>query len=116
MSDAELQDKCVDCAYLHARPAAQISERCSGNVVFAVWLKQCERRKSLDDLTACFCARKTLQQFLQDDARGDDHVGSGQSVLECLYLGRFNLDIPSEGKRPDARVNEERHLRDRSAL
>lgn len=42
MSDAELPDECVDCAYLHVRPAAQISEPCSGNVVFAVWLNQCE--------------------------------------------------------------------------
>ena len=114
--DAELPDECVDGTDLHTCPTAQIPEPCGGNVVLAIGLDQCQRGKSLDDLAACFCARKSLQQFLQDDACGDDKVCSGQSVLECLYLWQFNLDIPSESERPDARVDEERHLRDRSAL
>ena len=66
-------------------------------MVLAVWLKQCECGKSLDYLAACFGARKTLEQFLQDDACSYDNLCSGQRVLECLYLRRFNLDIPSEG-------------------
>lgn len=40
--DAELPDQRVDGAYLYTRPTAQISEPCGGNMVLAVWLKQCE--------------------------------------------------------------------------
>jgi hypothetical protein len=114
--DTELCDERVDSANLHTRSAALVPEvRCS-NVVFAVWLNQCERREPLDNLFACLGAREALQDFLQDEACGYDCICSGQSILERLDLMYFNLGIAPEGERPGARVNQERHFRERSAL
>jgi len=116
VADAEMRDERVDRPDLHAGPSARVSDACRANMVFAVWLDQCERREPLDDLRACLGARKALEQLLQDEACCHDDVGSGKRFLECLHLRFFNLDIASEGERPDARIDEERHLRERSAL
>ena len=62
--DAELRDERVDCANLNAGSPAGVSEACRSNMVFAVWLDQCERREALDYLLACLGARKALEEFL----------------------------------------------------
>jgi hypothetical protein len=116
VSDAQLRDQRVDCANLHARSTAQIPEMGRGNMVPSVWLYQCQRRETLDDFCACLGAREALEKFLQHQPRGDDDVGASEGFLEGLNLGHFNLDIASECQRPDARIDEKRHLRERSAL
>lgn len=74
-------------------------------MVLAVWLDQCERREALDYLFACSGAREALKEFLQDEARSNDHVCPGECFLERLDLMSFNLDIASERERPDARID-----------
>ena len=114
--DAELGDERIDCADLHPRPAACVSKACRGDMVITVWLDQCERGEALHDLLARPGTREALQQFLQDQSGGDDDVRTGERLSECPHLGFFNLDIASERQRPDARIDQERHLRERSAL
>lgn len=114
--DAELRDERVDGAHLHARPAASVSQGCGIDMVLAVWLDQCERTQTLDDLPAGLRAREALQEFLQDQARGDDDIGTAQCILERLHMRFLDLDIASERQRPDACIDQQRHLRERSAL
>ena len=85
-------------------------------MVLAIGLKQREGSETLDDLAACLSAGEASQQFLQDDAGRDDDVGARQRLLERMYFRYLTRDVPSERERPDARVDEQRHLRDRSAL
>ena len=85
-------------------------------MVFAVRLNQCQRREPLYDLFACLGTRKALKKLLQYKTSRDDNVCAGERILQRLYLGFFNFDVTSEGKRPDARINQKRHFRERSAL
>jgi hypothetical protein len=57
-----------------------------------------------------------LEKFLQDKPHGDGDVDSSERFLEGQHFRFFNLDIASERERPDARIDEERHLRERSVL
>ena len=114
--DTKLCDKCVDRSNLHARSAAQVPEVGRGNMILTIWLDQGERREGLDNLLACLRVREALQEFLQDQARGHDHPCPGQGFLEHVDLMPVNFGIAPEGERPDARIDQERHLRERSTL
>ena len=85
-------------------------------MVLAVRLDQCERGESFDDLRVCPGSCEALKQFLQDQAGCDDDIASGESVFECLDLRFYSLNISPECERPDAGIDEESHLRERSAL
>lgn len=85
-------------------------------MVFAVRLNECEGCEAGDDLRSGLGWTEALQQFLQDEARRDDHTRAGECVLEG---GNFRLGcrrIPAQRQGPDACVDEQGHLRDRSAL
>lgn len=116
MPDAELRNQRIDRADLDTRPAACVSDASRSNMVFSVRLNQCQRREPLHDLITCFRTREALKKFLQHKTGGDHNVCATKCVLQCQYRWLFNLDVTSEGKRPDARIDQERHLRDRSAL
>jgi hypothetical protein len=85
-------------------------------MVLAIRLKQSQRRKPLYDLFACLGSCKALKKFLQDKTSRHNNVGASKRILQRLHLGCFNFNVTSEGKRPDARINQERHFRERSAL
>ena len=85
-------------------------------MVLTVRLYQCERGESLDDLRFCPRSCEALKQFLQDQAGGDDDIASSESFFEYLDLRFFSCNISPECERPDAGINEEGHLRERSAL
>ena len=114
--DAKLSDDSVDGADLYARSPTGVSQARCGNVVFAVWLDQCERGEALDDLLACLRARETLKKFLQYQTGGHDDIAAGKRLLQRLHLGFFNLNIASQRERPNARIDKQRHFRERSVL
>ena len=116
MPDAELGDDRVDCANLHAGSAACVSQGGCGDMVLPVRLDQGERGESFDDLRVGPGSCEALKQFLQDQAGGDDDIASGESLFERLDLRFFSLDISPECERPDAGIDKEGHLRERSAL
>ena len=116
MPDAELRNQRIDCSDLHTRPATGISQSCRSHIVFAVRLNQCQRRKPLDDLLTGLGTGEALKQFLQHKTGRDHNICTSKRILQRLYLGLFNLNVTSEGKRPDAGIDEERHFRERSDL
>lgn len=85
-------------------------------MVLTVRLYQCERGESFDDLRVCPGSCEALEQFLQDEAGGNNAIATGESLFERLDFRFFSLDISPECERPDAGINEEGHLRERSAL
>ena len=85
-------------------------------MVLTVRLYQCEGGESFDYLLVCPGSCEALKQFLQDQAGCDDDIASGESLFESLDLRFFSLNISPECERPDTGINEEGHLRERSAL
>ena len=116
MSYAQLCEHRVDRPDLYPRSSANVPEFCCGDVVCAIWLQQWQCGKALDDLDTRFRARKSLEQLLQDQTRGDDDIGSEQGVLQFLNFWLSPRGVAAQRERPDARIDEESHLRERSAL
>lgn len=116
MPDAKLRNQSVDCSDLYTRSATHVSHTCRCRMVFAIRLKQSQRSKSLYDLFACLGSCKALKKFLQYKTSRHNDVGASKRILQRLHLGFFNFNFTPEGKRPDARINQERHFRERSAL
>lgn len=116
MPDAELRNQGIDGAELDTCPATGVSHTGRSHMVFPVRLNQCQRGEPLHDLIACLGTCEALKQFLQHQAGGDDNLRASKCFLQRLHFGFFNLDVTPEGKRPDAGIDQERHLRDRSAL
>ena len=116
MPDAQLGKQRIDGTHLDSGSAASVSQRRGANMDFAVWLEKWNCGKALDDLCARLWPREPLQQFLQDQPGGHHEVGAQQRVLELLHLGLGCADVPSKCEGPDARVDEEGHVRERSAL
>ena len=116
MAQTELGNECGDGSHLHADPAACILELCSGNVIFSSRLDQRQRGESLDDLCAGLRAGKSLKQFLQDKPRHDHDICPQQCFFQVLNFRLRSVGILAKGQRPDARIDEECHERDRSAL
>ena len=85
-------------------------------MVITIRLDQRECREALHYLLACLGTREALKQFLQHQPGGDDDIRAGERLLQCPHLRFVDLSIASECERPDARIDKERHLRERSAL
>ena len=116
MTDAELCEQGVDGADLHAGATASIAQFRGIDVILPVWSEERQGREPADDVVARTWAGKPLQQFLQDQPRGDDGFAALKGVAQREHCrGGRNL-IATEGERPDAGIDEQCHRRERSAL
>ena len=70
----------------------------------------------LEDLPSGTSTGKSLQQLLQDEPSRQDRVPTFKRTVQGSHLWRRRGVITTEGKRPDAGIDEQAHLRDRSAL
>lgn len=116
VTNAELRENGVDRADLHAGSTTPISEFRSLNVIPAVRLKERKCLEPLDDDTARPRTGEPLQQFLQDHAGRQDRMASFERNAQRLYLRHRRVPIAPKGQRPDARIDEQTHRRERSAL
>ena len=116
VANAELRDHGIDRADLQAGAAAAIAQFRSIDVILPVRSQQRKRRKTVNDVLSRLRAGKSLQQFLQDETRDYDSFSTFQRVTQYANLrGGRNL-VAAERERPDARIDEQRHRRERSAL
>ena len=116
MSYAHLREQGIDGADLDARSTAGVAEFSGSDMILTLRLKQRKRRESFDDQGACLGAGEALQEFLQDKACRYDDVCPQERLFELMDLRLRCKGVPSERKRPNACVDKERHVRDRSAL
>ena len=116
MPDTQLSNESIDCSQLDTALPTGVSQVSRRNMVFSVWLDQCERGEARDDLGPGPWRDETLQQFLKDDSRGDYDFRTCKSVFQRGDFWFNARHIPPQSQRPDAGVNEQRHFRDRSAL
>jgi hypothetical protein len=98
VSATELDEHRVDGSDLGTVAAAGVAQLGGFDVIFAVRLQEYERGEALDQRAPCLGAGKTLQQFLQHEASGEDLVCSVESVLQRFRFRGGNLGVPTEGQ------------------
>lgn len=59
---------------------------------------------------------EALKQFLQNEPSSHDNLVTLEGVTQRAHLRGAGILVAPESKRPDAGVDEQHHLRDRSAL
>ena len=116
VADAELREHGVDRADLQAGPATTISQVRGIDVILPVRGQKRQGGEPVDDVFARPRAGESLQQFLQNQPRGQDSVATFEGIAQRPHLwGRCGL-VAAECKRPDTRIDEQAHERERSAL
>jgi hypothetical protein len=63
-----LREERVDRSDLKAATAALVAKVCSGDVVFALWHDERQRREPIEDLCSRFRAAEPLKNFLKDQS------------------------------------------------
>lgn len=114
--NAKLDQKRINGADLHASTATAVAQFRRSDVIVAVRLQYGQRSETLDDLSPRFGAGEPLQQFLQDQSGGDHDITAEQRFLERMDFGFSCRSIAAQRQRPDAGINEQSHLRERSDL
>ena len=116
VSDTEAGEQRVHGAKLNARPAAAVANLGRFHVRVSVRTHERDDREALEDGVVGASAAEALKQLLQNEARRGHGLASEESLLEAPKLVGLIVVIPSQGERPDARVDEEIQGRERSAL
>ncbi len=80
MANAKLRDHGVYRADLQAGTAASIAQLRSVDVILPVRSQERQRRKAVNDVFSCLGARKSLQQFLQDETCDYDRFTAFERV------------------------------------
>ena len=114
--NAQLREQRVDRADLHPGAAASITQFSGVDVILPIGNEERERSESRDDVAARPGTGKSLQQFLKHQARAYNDLSSFESPAQSLHLGSGCIPVAPQGERPDARIDEQRHRRERSAL
>ncbi len=113
---AQLAQQRVDGPDLNPRPPANVADIRSINIVLPIRHQERQGSKSPHDVLAGTRASKALQQFLQHEASSDKRVTAVDRGSKCQHLGAGNRSVPAKGERPNAGVDEQSNLRERSAL
>ena len=114
--DAELCEQRVDGTDLHTGPTTAVAQLRGSDVIFPVRAEERQSPEPVNDVLTRAGSGKTLQQFLQDQPRGHDRFAAFESAAQRIDLWDGGDLIATKRERPDARIDEERHRRDRSAL
>jgi len=116
MTDGELRDERVDRAELNAGLPAGVPHLRTSDVVVAVGLHEGHARESLDDLRTSSVRHETLKDLLQDQTGRDDDVIASECADKLIDRRDVLWTVASKRERPDARIDEKAHPRERSAL
>lgn len=116
MPDAELGEQGVDRPDLQTTAAAGRAQAGGGDVVIAVGDEQRQGGEPARDPLAVARAVEPLEQLLQHEPGRDHQLARPQGVSERSDLGHVGRVVSPQGERPDARVDEQRQARERSAV
>src|ERR1035438_10819422 len=78
--------------------------------------KEREGRKPVDNVLTRTRTGEPLQQFLQNQSSGHNGFATFEGATQRPYLWTIGRLVATEGERPDAGIDEQRHRRERSAL
>ena len=74
--DAQLGKQGVKSAYLQAGATASVAQIGSFNVVWSLWIEKRQSRKPFDDILAGAWSGESLQEFLENQASGDNRFAA----------------------------------------
>lgn len=114
--DAELSKESVDGADLDAPAPACRANVGSSDVVVAIRHEQRESGESVDDPFAGPGAAEALEQLLEDEPGRHDLLSVFERPGESVDGGKRRRPVAPKRERPDARLDEQRQARERSAL
>ena len=115
-SDGQVGDEGIDRADLNTSGTQRVAHARRSDVIFARGREVLQRSEHLDDLRPGSFRDDALEQFLQDQPGGGDDLTTGERIAQRPDLGHIRRSVPAQRERPDARVDEQAHPRERSAL
>jgi hypothetical protein len=114
--DTKLREDGIDCPDLNACSPAAVSQCRSLNMILAIRHDERHRGETVQNLCVGFWARETLEQLLEDQTRGEEHLACLKSADECLHFLGWRGRVAPVSERPNASIDEEAQSRLRSAL
>ena len=87
VADTKLREQGVYGADLNARATALVAQFGGPDVVLPIWIEKWQRTKSSDFFLARARPGESLQQFLQNQAGGDDGVAVFERLAQRKDLG-----------------------------
>jgi hypothetical protein len=115
-SDGQMGNEGIDCADLNTCGTQRVAHASRCDMIFARGREVLQRREHLDDLRPGSFGDDALEQFLQDHPGGGDDLTTSERIPQCPDLSHIRGSVPAQRERPDARVDEQAHPRERSAL
>ena len=85
-------------------------------MVVAIRDDERQRGEATQDLLTGPRTAESLEQLLKHEPGGHDLLSALERSCESRDFGSVRGPVAAEGKRPDARVDEQRQPRERSAL
>lgn len=116
MTNCQLGKQRVDRTDLNACSSAGSAEFCGGDMILAIGLEQRQRCKPFNDLRLRLGHTKALKKLLQHQPGGHDHIGTHEGIFEGIHFGFCGCSVTAKRERPHARIDQEGHVRERSAL
>jgi hypothetical protein len=116
VTHAQLGEQGIDGANLQPGATAAVPQSRGVDMILPTWRDERQCRELLDDRFPRARTRESLQKLLQDKSCGQDHLVAPQGVAQEPDVRSTGVRVAPQGKRPDASVDEQAHLRVRSAL
>ena len=116
VSETKLREERIDRSGLDASAPAAIAQGGGFDVIRAIRHNERDRGEAIQYLRPCLRAQETLQELLENEACSENYLVSLDGPDKRLHLTRRRRRLAPKGERPDAGIDEQAHLRLRSAL
>ncbi len=116
MPEAKLRQERIDRSDLDACAPAVIAQSGGFDVIRSIRNEERDRGEAIQDLRPGFRAQEALQKLLENDARGENQLAGLDRPDKCLHFTHRRRGLAPKGERPNTGIDEQAHLRLRSAL
>ena len=115
-SDCQVGNEGIDRADLNTCGTQRVAHARRSDMIFARGREVLQCSEHLDDLRPGSFRDDALEQFLQDHSGDGDDFPTGERIPQRPDLRQIRGSVPAQREGPDARVDEQAHPRERSAL
>lgn len=115
-SDGQVGDEGINRADLNTNGAQRVADARGGDVVIAGGRQVLQHSERFRDLCPGSLWDDALEQFLKDHPGGGNDLTTGERISQRPDLRDVRRSVSAQSERPDARIDEQAHPRERSAL
>lgn len=116
VAHTEFRYERINCTDLDSGASARVAQRCSLDVVVPVRNQKRHSGKALENLCTCLRSGEALQQLLENESGSENSFASGKGLSQSGNMRACLRRVPPKRQRPHTGVDEQAHLRERSAL